>query len=98
VVVTAIILARRKIWYDSALLAVVEKRPRARAFHAHQPGCADEPGDGADAGGGAWASLPDAPWCCAGSSGIHLPPRALALGAVLLLLNALLPVLYPPPW
>jgi len=26
VVVTAIILARRKIWYDSALLAVVEKR------------------------------------------------------------------------
>jgi hypothetical protein len=96
VVVTAIILARRKIWYDSALLAVVENGLVLVPFMLISQGALMNQTTGLMLAGGAV--------CLAAGRALalrrlfpefNLPPRALALGAGLLLLNAVLPILYP---
>lgn len=97
VVITAIILARRKIWYDSALLAVVENGLVLVPFMLISQGALMSQTTGLMLAGGAV--------CLAAGRALalrrlfpefNLPPRALALGGILLLLNAVLPVLYPP--
>ncbi len=97
VVVTAIILARRKIWYDSALLAVVENGLVLVPFMLISQGALMDLKTGLVLAGGAVGFA-------AGRAlalrrlfpAFNLPPRALLLGAALLLMNAVLPVLYPP--
>lgn len=97
VVFTAVILARRKIWYDSALLAVVENGLVFVPFMLISQGALMHATIGLMLAGCAviFASLralvlrrlfPE----------LNLPARAMALGAGLLLVNALLPMLYPP--
>lgn len=97
VVLTALILARRKIWYDSSLLVVVEHGLVFVPFML--------------IGQGALIGRPLGLLLAAGAATLaglraravrklfpdfNLPPRALLLGAALLALNAILPVCYPP--
>jgi hypothetical protein len=96
VVGTALILARRKIWYDSALLVVVEHGLALVPFMLISQGALIHRGLGAALALGAVA-------LAAGRAlAIHrwypqfnLPGRALALGTAVLLMNVALPMIYP---
>jgi hypothetical protein len=94
VVVTAIILARRKIWYDAALLAVVENGLVLVPFMLISQGALMSRATGLLLAAGAV--------CFAAGRSLalrrlfpefNLPPAALVLGTVQLLMNAVLPVL-----
>lgn len=96
VVGTAIILARRKIWYDSALLVVVEHGLVLVPFMLLSQAALLNRTLGLVLAVGAVAftamrALAIRRWY----PQFNLPPRALALGAVLLFTNAALPLIYP---
>ena len=93
---TALILARRKIWYDSALLVVLENGLVIVPFMLISQGALLK------ANLGTTLALIAVVLAAARALAIrrwypqfNLPPRALALGAVLLLVNAALPLIYP---
>jgi hypothetical protein len=96
VVGTALILARRKIWYDSALLVVVEHGLALVPFMLISQGALIHRGLGATLAFGAVAlaalrALAIHRWY----PQFNLPGRALALGAVVLLVNVILPMAFP---
>jgi hypothetical protein len=96
VVGTALILARRKIWYDSALLVVVENGLALVPFMLISQGALIHKGLGATLALGAVAlaairTLAIRRWY----PQFNLPPRALLLGFAVLLVNVALPLIYP---
>jgi hypothetical protein len=96
VVGTALILARRKIWYDSSLLVVVEHGLALVPFMLISQGALIHRGLGGILALGAVAltalrALAIHRWY----PQFNLPRRALALGAVVLIVNVILPMAYP---
>jgi hypothetical protein len=96
VVGTAIILARRKIWYDSALLVVVEHGLLLVPFMLLSQSALLNPRLGITLAVGAFAFAALRAFTIhRGYPQFNLPLRALALGAALLVVNAALPMIYP---
>jgi len=96
VVATAVVLARRKIWYDSALLVVVEHGLLLVPFMLISQGTLLNPSLGIKLAIGAFAfAVVRAVMVRRGYPQFNLPPRALGLGTALLLLNATLPAIFP---
>ncbi len=96
VVVTAIVLARRKIWYDSALLVVVENGLVLVPFMLISQGTLVDPALGVKLAVGAFVLAAVRAFVIRrGYPQFNLPLRALALGAALLLFNAILPAVFP---
>lgn len=95
VIVTAIILARRKIWYDSALLVVMESGLVLVPFMLISQGALINPTLGmALAAGAALMAMGRAAMVRRHYAIFNLPPRALMLGTVILLLNTILPAFF----
>ena len=97
VVGAAIVLARRKIWYDSALLVVVENGLVLVPFMLLSQGALLNPKLGMSLAAGAIVftglrAFAVRRWY----PQFNLPTRALALGSAVLLLNAALAMFYPP--
>ncbi len=93
---TAILLARRKIWYDSALLEVVEHGLMLVPFMLISQGALITRSLGSVLAGcavilAALRAVSVRRWY----PQFNLPPRAMVLGGVLLLVNALLPMIFP---
>ena len=96
VVLAAIVLARRKIWYDSALLVVVENGLMLVPFMLISQGTLLNPRLGmALAGGAVLFAFVRAVITRKRYPLFNLPSRALILGAVVLLINAALPSVFP---
>ena len=96
VVGTAIVLARRKIWYDSALLVVMEHGLILVPFMLISQGTLLNHSLGIKLAIGALGfAVFRAAAVNRGYRQFNLPPRALVLGAVLLLLNATLATAFP---
>ena len=96
VVGTAIILARRKIWYDSALLVVVEHGLLLVPFMLLSQGALLNPRLGMILAFGAVAFAAFRAFAIRrGYPQFNLPLRALALGAALVVVNAALPMIFP---
>lgn len=93
---TAIVLARRKIWYDSALLVVVEHGLVLVPFMLISQGALILRGLGATLAG---LAMVLAVWRVAAVKRwypqFNLPRRAIALGGAFLLINAALPMIFP---
>lgn len=95
VVITAIILARRKVWYDSALLVVVENGLVLVPFMLISQGSLMNPQLGmALAAGAMLLAVARIATVRRGYPLFNLPPRALLLGTAVLALNAALPTLF----
>ena len=97
VVGTGTLLARKRIWYDSALLVVVEHGLLLVPFMLLSQGVLLNPRLGMTLAFGT-VTLAALRWFTVhrGYPQFNLPPRALALGAIFLLVNAALPLIYPP--
>lgn len=96
VITTAILLARRRIWYDSALLVVVEHGLLLVPFMLISQGTLLNNALGIKLAIGAFTfAIVRAVFIRRCYSRFNLPLRALGFGAVLLLLNAALPALFP---
>jgi hypothetical protein len=97
VVGAAIILARRKIWYDSSLLVVVEHGLAFVPFMLISQGALLSPRLGTALALGAVLMTMLRGWAIRRAYPLfNLPPRVLCFGAVLLLVNAALPCVFPP--
>ena len=97
VVGAAIVLARRKIWYDSSLLVVVEHGLAFVPFMLISQGALLSPGLGIALALVAVLMTLLRGWAIRRAYPLfNLPPRVLFFGAVLLLLNAALPCIFPP--
>jgi len=95
VVVAALVLARRKTWYDSALLVVVEHGLVFVPFLLISQASLISPALGAAlAAGAALLAGARAAAIRRGYPLFNLPPRALLLGAVFLVLNTALPIVF----
>jgi hypothetical protein len=99
VVVTAVVLARRNLWYDSALLAVLENGLVLVPFMLISQATLE--GEGMKL---AWTLVLAGGALAFGRFAavrrwyrqFNLPPRALALGGLILIANVALPVLFRP--